>query len=169
MQLDLTIKLSKIILLFFIGIFGVLVFLGNILDYNSNYYFVKHVLSMDTVFPDNKLKYRAITSEFWHKIGYAFIITLEGIFGLLALIGAGQMLKGIIKQNYCYNRGKMVAIVGLMVGLAVWLFGFQVVGGEWFSMWQSKIWNGLGSADRMTTFIFLTLLYITSNNYPKSS
>ena len=34
----------------------------NLVDYGSNHEFVKHVLSMDTTFPGNKLMGRAITN-----------------------------------------------------------------------------------------------------------
>jgi len=31
-------------------------------DYNTNFEFVRHVLSMDTIFPGNRLLYRRLTS-----------------------------------------------------------------------------------------------------------
>ena len=39
--------------LFLAGLFGLFVFAGNLMDYNSNYQFVQHVLSMDTTFEGN--------------------------------------------------------------------------------------------------------------------
>jgi predicted small integral membrane protein len=164
MSINLVIRLSKILLLFFVGTFGLLVFLGNILDYNSNFVFVKHVLSMDTVFPDNKMLYRAITNPTLHSIGYAFIIALEGLFTLFCYLGVFKLLMNLTKSSVDFHKAKFFPTIGLMFGLIVWLLGFQVIGGEWFSMWQSKIWNGLGSADRMTTFIFFTLIYLNINN-----
>ena len=161
MNLKLSIRISKAIILLYVGSFGILVFLGNTLDYNSNYLFVKHVLSMDTVFPENELKYRAITSETMHRLAYTFIIILEGIFGILCFFAGLMMLIRCKSPIEAFNSAKAVGVIGCLIGLTVWLFGFQVVGGEWFSMWQSKTWNGLGSADRMTTFIFLTLIFIT--------
>ena len=32
------------------GLFGLFVCMGNLMDYDSNYQFVRHVLSMDTTF-----------------------------------------------------------------------------------------------------------------------
>jgi predicted small integral membrane protein len=43
----------------------------NIVDYGSNYQFVQHVLSMDTTFPDNALKGRAITDPRLWQAAYA--------------------------------------------------------------------------------------------------
>jgi predicted small integral membrane protein len=33
-------------------------------------------------------------------------------------------------------------MIALTTGLLMWLVAFLDVGGEWFLMWQSKIWNG---------------------------
>ena len=45
-----------------IGLFSLLVGVDNIIDYGTNYAFVQHVMSMDTVFPNSTLTWRAITS-----------------------------------------------------------------------------------------------------------
>ena len=62
------------------------------------------------------------------------------------------------KKVTILGENKKWAIAGLITGILIWFFGFEVIGGEWFSMWQSTIWNGLGSADRIVTFIVLTLI-----------
>ena len=53
-------RVSKSIVCLSLAIFALLVCLNNVADYDSNYAFVQHTLSMDTVFPGNALKYRAI-------------------------------------------------------------------------------------------------------------
>jgi len=35
-----------------------------------------------------------------------------------------------------------------------------VIGGEWFAMWQSNTWNGLASAERILSFLVLTLILL---------
>ncbi len=42
----------------------------------------------------------------------------------------------------------------------LWLLGFIVIGGEWFSMWQSPIGNGGPAAFRFVTLIGMTLLIV---------
>jgi predicted small integral membrane protein len=37
---------------------------------------------------------------------------------------------------------------------------FLTVGGEWFVMWQSQIWNGQMSAFRMFTCVGIVLLFL---------
>ena len=48
-------------------------------DYDTNYAFVRHVLSMDTTFPENALLYRHITSPALWQVGYALIIVGRGM------------------------------------------------------------------------------------------
>jgi predicted small integral membrane protein len=36
----------------------------------------------------------------------------------------------------------------------------MTVGGEWFLMWQSKVWNGQEAAFRLFTFMGLSLLFL---------
>jgi Predicted small integral membrane protein (DUF2165) len=42
----------------------------------------------------------------------------------------------------------------------VWFFGFMVVGGEWFSMWQSAMWNGQEAAFRFYMTILAVLIFV---------
>ena len=50
------IRLSKIVMTGGLGFWALLVTLGNITDYDTNWAFVQHVLAMDTIFPDSTLK-----------------------------------------------------------------------------------------------------------------
>ena len=82
-----TLRTAKLLLVFGVAIFYSLVVFNNITDYNSNYQFVRHVLSMDTTFPDNALARRAITNErVWSK-AYAFIIAWEWLTSALLVSG----------------------------------------------------------------------------------
>jgi len=42
----------------------------------------------------------------------------------------------------------------------MWLVAFLSVGGEWFLIWQSKIWNGQDAAFRMFTTIGIVLIRV---------
>ena len=55
------VRLCKIALVGSVAFFFSLVAYGNITDYDSNWQFVQHVLSMDTTFPNSSLRARAIT------------------------------------------------------------------------------------------------------------
>ena len=70
-------RAAKIALVAAIALFASLVAFGNITDYGTNFVFVQHVLSMDTVFPFSTIKYRAITSPALHHAAYVLIIATE--------------------------------------------------------------------------------------------
>lgn len=139
-------RLLKVFVLFAAGFYGFFVFLGNLLDYDTNYQFVKHVLSMDTTFEGNQIMWRAIESSVVHTIAYCFIIAIEGIFSLLAFIGVYRMLKNIKKSAVQFNQSKAFGFYAFILGIALWFVGFIVFGSEWFAMWQSQIWNGKETA-----------------------
>ncbi|HIS27967.1 MAG TPA: DUF2165 domain-containing protein [Candidatus Avamphibacillus intestinigallinarum] len=151
-------RLTKAALTGFFGLYALFVAFGNVTDYQSNYQFVHHVLSMDTTFEGNSLMYRAITSSTLHHVGYIFIIVLEWAIAILCLLGAFKMIKHRNDDAIAFHEAKKWGIVGLLLGISVWFLGFQVVGGEWFAMWQSSDWNGLDSAFRLTTYIGTTLI-----------
>jgi predicted small integral membrane protein len=133
---------------------------NNLTDPNSNYQFVRHVLSMDTTFPGNTLMYRSIHAPFLHKAFYATIIGWEAL--CCALIGAGtlRLWKARNLPPPEWRRAKGLASLGLTAGLVQWYFAFMAVGGEWFLMWQSKIWNGQDAAFRLFAFMGLSLLFL---------
>ena len=148
----------KIIICLSLSIFALLVCLNNLADYGSNYAFVRHTLSMDTVFPDNTLRYRAILDPFVWSLAYGLIIFAEFLTGLLLLIGAIGLLKNM-NSPLAFNRAKNWIYLGCLTGFLLWFFGFIVVGGEWFCMWQSEKWNGVVAAFRFVVLIMFTLLF----------
>jgi predicted small integral membrane protein len=156
-------KLSKIILVWSIAFFASLVVFNNITDYGSNYQFVQHVLKMDTTFPNNNGLWRAIDSPFIYHIAYIFIIVVEAIVAALCLLGGARLLKSI-NDSKQFNKDKGVAVIGLTLGIVLWFLGFITIGGEWFLMWQSKIWNGQQAAFRLVMVIGIVLLYLTATD-----
>ncbi|MBN9009580.1 MAG: DUF2165 family protein, partial [Rhizobiales bacterium] len=59
-----------------------------------------------------------------------------------------------------FNRAKTIAIVGLSLGFLLYAVGFVAVGGEWFAMWQSQIWNGQQKAFEFLTMISAVLIFL---------
>ncbi|MGC2156241.1 MAG: DUF2165 family protein, partial [Pseudolabrys sp.] len=57
------IRLAKVAMIGSLAAYAFIVAYDNVVDYGSNYEFVRHVLSMDTTFPGNALSHRAITNE----------------------------------------------------------------------------------------------------------
>ena len=154
--------ISKTICVVLVGFFAALVAINNLLDYDSNFQFVVHVLSMDTTFEGNQLMHRAISSDWLHHIAYWFIIVTEAACGIICLVAAGYMAKGTLGASTpLYQRGKAIAVVGLTLGFMLWFGGFMVVGAEWFLMWQSESWNGQSAAFRFSSTMLGVLIFLS--------
>ncbi len=156
----LLLRFSKITMIAALAAFAFIVTYDNIVDYNSNYDFVWHVLSMDTTFPNNALMDRAITDKRIWTYAYAVIIVVEGLTSLLLAIGALALLVRLGAPAERFNRAKVWAVAGLTVGFGVWFFGFLVIAGEYFAMWQSQTWNGQEAAFRITLVILGVLIFV---------
>jgi predicted small integral membrane protein len=155
------VRAAKVLLPLLAGVFFLLVGIDNIIDYDTNFEFVRHVLSMDTTFPGNKLMWRAITSEWVHRLAYAAIIAAELVAGVLCLAGAWRLFQSREAPAQQFNTAKHVAVAGLAAGFALYFFGFLVVGGEWFQMWQSQTWNGQEAAFRFAACLGLMLIFVS--------
>jgi predicted small integral membrane protein len=153
-------RLAKIAMVAAIAAFATLVAFGNITDYGTNFVFVQHVLSMDSVFPSSTITYRAITAPALHHAAYAIIIAAEVLTAVLCWIGAHALLRRLHAPAPTFNRAKAWAIAGLTLGFLTWQFGFMTIGGEWFGMWQSAKWNGVPSAFRFAMVIIAVLIFV---------
>ena len=140
------------------GLMTFFITFSNITDYATNFEFVKHVLSMDTIFENSTVKYRSITHDGFHHAAYIFIIAFETAMAYFFITSTIQMYTQLKGDKEKFNTSKKNAYIGICLGLVLWFVGFTVIGGEWFSMWQSADWNGLDPADRITTFFMLTYL-----------
>jgi predicted small integral membrane protein len=154
------IRAMKALLVASIGALGVVVGYDNLVDYDSNWAFVQHVLSMDTVFPDNATRAsRAITNPTFQRVAYATIIAAEWAFGLVCLAGAWRLFRAR-RDRDAFIAAKPLAAGGLTLMFVVYFVGFLLVGGEWLSMWQSTVWNGQAAAARFLTCGMLVLIVL---------
>jgi predicted small integral membrane protein len=153
------IRTLKAAMVFAVGLWALLIAADNIFDYQSNWLFVQHVLSMDTVFPGNALKWRAITSPTLQTAGYWAIIATEWVMNVLCLGGA-WLLWCARRRSDTFVAAKPLAACGLVLIFLLYFVGFVVVGGEWFCMWQSQIWNGQAKAVMFLTCAMLVLIVL---------
>lgn len=154
------VRASKAAMVAAIALWASLVAFGNITDYGTNFAFVQHVLSMDTVFPDTTIRYRAVTSPALHHAAYLLIIAAETLTALLCWAGAFRMGQRLRAPAADFARSKAYAVAGLTLGFLVWQVGFMAIGGEWFGMWMSQQWNGVPSAFRFLVTIIAVLIYV---------
>jgi len=141
-------RVAKLTLLAGVAFFYTLVVFNNLTDFDSNYQFVRHVLSMDTTFPGNHGMGRAIALPTMHLLFYWGIIAWEIATMILLWWGVVRLIRALRVPAAQFNRAKQTAIAGLTLSLLMWLVAFLAIGGEWFLMWQSHLWNGQEAAAR---------------------
>jgi predicted small integral membrane protein len=157
-----TLRISKTVLLAAVAFFFTLVVLNNTTDYDSNFQFVRHVLMMDSTFPTNRGMGRALNPAWIHTLFYCSIIATEAVTALLSWWGVVRLLKALRSPQPTFQREKSVGIAALTLGCLLWFVAFISVGGEYFLMWQSKIWNGQDAAFRMFVILALILIFLAS-------
>jgi predicted small integral membrane protein len=146
-----------------VGAMGLLLSLiafGNLTDYDSNFQFVRHVLAMDTLFPDATIRYRAITASWAHHLAFGAIITTQILAAVLCWLGTSSMWRHRESSVASFQHAKRVAFAGLALGAGLYLIGFITIGGEWFGMWMSQQWNGVEGAFRFFLMFFAALIFV---------
>lgn len=132
---------------------------NNLTDYNSNLFFVQGVFSMEDTFSYPVNSWRAVQSPALIHVGYWSIILTEMIAALCLWIGLVRMILNRTFTTEQFSPGNAWVIRGLMLALLLWFFGFVIVGGEWFLMWQSEKFNAQPTAFQLAIFYLLLLMY----------
>ena len=153
-------RIAKIIAVTAIGLMSLLIVFGNTTDYFTNYHFVEHVMKMDTIFPGSMVYYRHIGAPFLYHAGYILLIALEAVMTFCCIKGSWSLFKNLKSDAASFHTAKNWAVAGITIGITIWFLGFEVIGGEWFAMWQSQVWNGLGAAERIVSFLMLILILL---------
>lgn len=161
-------RLSKVALVASVALTVSLVVFGNIADYGTNWAFVTHVLSMDTIFTGSSIRYRAIASPTLQMLVYWFIIAAEFGTAILCWAGAFALLRAVKTSRAEFGAAKKWGVAGLSLGFLTWQVGFMAIGGEWFGMWQSATWNGEQSAFRFSMTIVAVLIYLCQSEPAKN-
>ena len=154
-------RVAKLLLLSGVAFFYTLVVFNNLTDYNTNAQFVRHVLLMDTTIPGNNGMGRSISSPVIDRVFYLTIIAWEIATAILLWWGALRLLRALRRPAAAFNAATLLPVLALTLSLLMWLVAFVSVGGEWFLMWQSKVWNGEETAFRnfaITAIVLLLLL-----------
>ncbi len=153
----------KALLVALIALWVALVAFGNLSDPRSNWNFVQHVLAMDTIFADARIRYRAIDAPALQALAYAAIIAAEVATAVVCALGSARMWRARAAGTGAFRAAKRTALAGLALGLALWLGGFMAIGGEWFGMWMSSEWNGLESSFRFVVVLLLAAIWLSQD------
>lgn len=153
-------RYAKIAMAFCLAVFCLLITFNNLADYDTNHLFVHHVLHMDTTFSGNALMYRSITHPVLVQVAYGIIIAAEAAAGLLFLAGAIRLWQMRAAPGAVFDQAKGLFVAGCLLAFLVWFFGFMVIAGEWFAMWQSATWNGQDAAFRFYVTVLAVLIFV---------
>lgn len=153
-------RAAKLLVLAGIALFYMLVVFNNLTDFDSNYQFVRHVLSMDSTLPGNHGMWRAVPLPAFHLAFYIGIIAWEIATTILLWWGVVRLLRAACLSASAFNAAKRVAVMALTLSMLMWLVAFLSVGAEWFLMWESHTWNGQEAAFRMFAVVGLVLLIV---------
>jgi predicted small integral membrane protein len=159
-----TVRLIKIGFVATIALFFSVVAFDNFIDHETNLTFVQHVLSMDTTFHNPTLMRRAVTNINVQNFFYFLIIAWEMLTGVMCWIGALVMTKNIAESSTTFHESKSIAFIGLFFGVMLFMLGFIILGGEWFSMWQSPYWNGQNKAGLFISMIMFVLIFLNTRD-----
>jgi len=149
------------------ALFMLLVALGNITDYGTNFVFVQHVLSMDTTnfgaTPgtglDPDVMWLSLSDHTVWNVAYAAVIVWESLAALVLLAACTAWIRALVKRD-TFDRARALSSIGLLMIIALFFGGFISVGGEWFQMWRSSTWNALDPAFRNSVLAGITLVLI---------
>ena len=152
------------------ALYILLVAIGNVTDYSTNFAFVQHVLAMDTTnfgAPagtglDPDVMWRAITSPAVQTVAYLCIIVWEGVTAIVLLSATALWLRA--RRSRQFDVPRRWSTLGFLMLVILFLGGFITIGGEWFQMWRSVEWNGLDPAFRNAVLALfgLVLLHLPS-------
>lgn len=163
-------RTSKLLLVVAIAFFYTLVVFNNLTDFDSNYQFVRHVLMMDSTFPGNHGQWRALPWPAVHLLFYLAIIAWEILTAVLLWWSSWRLFRARKESAARFQSAKASAILALTLAMLMWLVAFLSVGGEWFLMWQSHIWNGQDAAFRMFAVVgFVLLILLQQDIEPQPS
>jgi len=113
---------------------------------------------MDTIFPDSRLGWRAITNPALQTAAYWSIIAWQVATAITLWVGAARLFTASSAREF--DRAKPTAVAGLCMGITLYAVGYVAIGGEWFAMWQSEQWNGLDSAGRFIMLAGIVLIVL---------
>jgi predicted small integral membrane protein len=154
----LALRMSKTAFTFAMALYFAVVAFDNVTDYGTNFQFVTHVLSMDSVPNNQNVVWRSLQSPKFHHLFYWIIILWEAAAALVCASGAFTLFRSL-KSAAVFNANKTNAIFGLSIGSLLWFVAFVIVGGEWFLMWESP-WSGELAAFRMFTINAFVLVFL---------
>ena len=126
-----------------------------------------HVLAMDTTFRSPNTMWHAITNPGTAIGVYITIIVWECLTATVLICACVAWARAFIRQRGS-DAARLLSTCGWTMEIMLFGGGFIAVGGEWFQMWQSSMWNGPQSALRyfLIASVGLILAHLPQRELP---
>ena len=148
-------RLSKGVIALCVGLFTLVIATGHLVDFESNFDFVRYILSRITLDPwfrgSHDMVWLSMNSPTTHFFFYCFMIISEMGAGLFCTTGSYLILKNAVSAQKDFYLGKSLFLLGGMIAVMSLYFSFSIIGSEWFMIWTSTEWNS-----QLTIYTFLT-------------
>jgi predicted small integral membrane protein len=148
----------KILMTGGLAVLCALIAIGNFSYPDLNERFVQHVLSMDTV--EGPIAVHGLRSPLVWEVGFWSIVAGETLTAAFFAWGAVELARARSSKARVFHEAKRFVYAGAGCAFVIWFVGFSAVGGEWFAMWQSHVWNGTPEAFRIFASILLISIFI---------
>ena len=152
----------KILMTGGLAVLCALIAIGNFSYPDLNQSFVQHVLSMDTV--EGPMAVHGLRSPVVWEIGFWSIVGGEALAAAFFAWGTVELARARLSKARVFHEAKRFVYAGAGCAFLIWFVGFSAVGGEWFAMWQSHVWNGTPEAFRIFASILLVSIFIAQSD-----
>ncbi len=147
-------RLIKIFLMASIALWGLIGSVANLAAYSDGYASVARVLSMSGT-TGAPAMWRAVESEFFAHIGFAYIWCSKLLTGVLCSISVVSLWLNRRRTASAFHTAKSLGVTGACVSMLMLFFGFIVVSGSFFELWRDA---ELGPPAHEYASIYLTCI-----------
>ena len=148
---------------------GIFAFLNNLSGWEETVArMVEPMFSMEGTFGNPAQTWRAIDNPTFANLSYLSVFVIEGLFGLLAIVGIVIMLRRFGRPAAEFVRGIRLVKTACVVAIFVYGFFFFTIGGDWFLAWQNPDLGGL-QKDAVNYGVIVTLAYIVLDSRTRAA
>lgn len=105
-------RMIKILMSAGLAVLAALIAFGNIHDPGSNLSFVQHILSMDTIAPNNPMASHAMPVPPLWVIAFWLIVAAEGLTSVLYALGTVELWRARSSKARAFQRAKRFVYAG---------------------------------------------------------
>ena len=128
------IRLTKIVLILLVGLWGLISGIHNLLDTGTGYKAVADVVGSDFV-----AGWKAIESPLFIWLAFSIIPLAKFVTAFMCLPGGFRMWQARKAPAADFNQSKRLAVVGCAVSIAMLYGAFMVAAESYFGAWMSEL------------------------------